>query len=52
MTSKTSGCAFCSRPLGKDGRTCGRAACQAKAAVWSRDQARVRGGRGTGSAAS
>jgi hypothetical protein len=27
-------CPFCARPL-KDGRTCGRAACQAKAAVWT-----------------
>jgi hypothetical protein len=43
MTTKTATCPFCGRPLGKDGRTCGKAACQAKAAVWSR---RVAGGRG------
>jgi hypothetical protein len=45
MTTKTATCPFCGRSVGKDGRTCGRAACQAKAAVWSRGPARVRGGR-------
>lgn len=45
MTGKSATCPFCGKALGKDGRTCGRAQCQAKAAVWSRNPARVRGGR-------
>ncbi len=45
MVEKQMTCPFCGRKLGKDGRTCGRAPCQAKAAVWSRGPARVRGGR-------
>jgi hypothetical protein len=42
MATKTAGCPFCGRALGKDGRTCGRAPCQAKAAVWRSGTARVR----------
>jgi len=45
MAGKQRTCPFCRRALGKDGRTCGRAPCQAKAAVWSRSLARVRTGR-------
>ena len=45
MTTKNAGCPFCGRALGKDGRTCGRAACQAKAAVWRNGPAKVRGSR-------
>lgn len=45
MTTKTAACPFCTKPVGKDGRTCGRAACQAKAAVWSKGPGRVRGAR-------
>jgi hypothetical protein len=44
MTAKTESCRFCGRALGKDGRTCGRAQCQAKAAVW-KSPAKVRGAR-------
>ncbi len=43
MTVKKTGCPFCGRAIGKDGRTCGRAACQAKAAVW---RERATGARG------
>ncbi len=45
MTAKTPACPFCGRALGKDGRTCGRTACQAKAAVWRDSPAKVRGSR-------
>jgi hypothetical protein len=43
MTAKTQGCPFCGKAIGKDGRTCGRAPCQAKAAVWSKSPVRTRG---------
>lgn len=39
MKNDTTRCPFCERPV-KDGRTCGRAACQAKAAVWSSKRGR------------
>ena len=35
MPVKSSGCPFCGRALAKDARTCGRAACLAKSAVWA-----------------
>jgi len=39
MATSDGRCPFCARPL-KDTRTCGRAACQAKAAVWNSKRGR------------